>query len=132
MYVKFEHRITAHFQKHPRKLSLCTLTLLIHVLTTSGEDTLPNVYVEVMLNTLHVNYAGVAVAVSPPCLILRVKSGIFGQTAKFGQPPCLFHSSVIGIENKLTKQTVKLLMRRLIRGRFIWISTVGKCVSEFS
>ena len=27
----------------------------------------------------------------------RVKSGIFGQTAKFGQPPCLFHSSIIGI-----------------------------------
>ena len=29
---------------------------------------------------------------------IRVKSGIFGQTAKFGQPPCLFHSSVIGIK----------------------------------
>ena len=28
----------------------------------------------------------------------RVKSGIFGQTAKFGQPPCLFHSSIIGIK----------------------------------
>ena len=41
----------------------------------------------------------------------RVKSSIFGQTAKFGQPPCLFHSSVIGIKNKLTKQTVKILMR---------------------
>ena len=26
------------------------------------------------------------------------KSGIFGQTAKFGQEPCLFHSSVIGIK----------------------------------
>ena len=43
----------------------------------------------------------------------REKSGIFGQTAKFGQPPCLFHSSIIGIKNKLTKQTVKILMRRL-------------------
>ena len=32
----------------------------------------------------------------------RVKSGIFGQIAKFGQPHCLFHSSVIGITNKLT------------------------------
>ena len=30
----------------------------------------------------------------------RVKSGIFGHTAKFGQPPCLFHSSSIGIKNK--------------------------------
>ena len=33
----------------------------------------------------------------------RLLSGMFGQTAKFGQPPCLFHSSVIGIKNKLTK-----------------------------
>ena len=33
-----------------------------------------------------------------------VKSGIFGQTAKLGQPPCLFHSSVIGMKNKLSKQ----------------------------
>ena len=63
---------------------------------------------------------------------VRVKSGIFGQTAKFGQPPCLFHSSVIGMKNKLTKQTVKILMRRLIRSRLIWISTVCKCVSEFT
>ena len=63
---------------------------------------------------------------------LTVKSGIFGQTAKFGQPPCLFHSSIIGIKNKLTKQTVKILMRRLIKSRLIWISTVCKCVSEFA
>ena len=49
----------------------------------------------------------------------RVKSGIFGQTAKFGQPPCFFHISNIGIKNKLTKQTVKILMRRLIRSRLI-------------
>ena len=55
------------------------------------------------------------------------KSGIFGQTAKLGQPPCLFHSSIMGIKNKLTKQTVIILMRRLI-----WISTVCKCVSEFT
>ena len=26
---------------------------------------------------------------------IRVKSGIFGQTAKFGQRPCLFHNSNI-------------------------------------
>ena len=62
----------------------------------------------------------------------RVKSGIFGQTAKFGQPPCLFHSLVIGIKNKLTKQTVKILMRRLIRSRLIRIYTVCKCVSKFT
>ena len=62
----------------------------------------------------------------------RVKSGIFGQTAKFGQPLCSFHSSIVGIKNKLTKQTVKILMRRLIRSRLIWISTVCKRVSEFT
>ena len=28
----------------------------------------------------------------------RVKSGIFGQTGKFGQPPSSFHSSIIGIK----------------------------------
>ena len=62
----------------------------------------------------------------------RVKSGIFGQRAKFRQPACLFHSSIIGIKNKLTKQKVKILMRRLIRSRLIWISTVCKRVSEFT
>ena len=61
---------------------------------------------------------------------LRVKSGIFEQTAKFRQRPCLFHISNIGIKNKSTKQTVKILMRRLIRSRLIWIYTVCKCVSE--
>ena len=56
--------------------------------------------------------------------VARVKSGIFGVTAKFGKPPCLFHSSIIGIKNKLTKQTVKIHQRRFIRSRLIWISTV--------
>ena len=62
----------------------------------------------------------------------RVKSGIFGQTAKFGQRPCLFHISKCGINNKSTKQAVKILMRRLIRSRLIWIYSVCKCVSEFT
>ena len=39
----------------------------------------------------------------------RVKLGIFGQTAKFGQGHCLFHISNIGNKNKLTKLTVKFL-----------------------
>ena len=30
--------------------------------------------------------------------LARVKSGIMGQTAKFRQPPCLLHSSVIRIK----------------------------------
>ena len=53
--------------------------------------------------------------------IYRVKSGKFGRLAKFGLRPCWFHISIIGIKNKLTKQTVK-----------IWISTVCKCMSEFT
>ena len=40
---------------------------------------------------------------------------MFGQTAKFGQRSCVFHTSIIGIKNELTKQTVKILMRRLIK-----------------
>ena len=31
-------------------------------------------------------------------IFIRVKSGIFGQTALFGQPPCLFPSSIIGLK----------------------------------
>ena len=53
---------------------------------------------------------------------IRVKLGKFGRSAKFGQRPCLFHILIIGIKNKLTEQTVKILMRRLIRSRLIWIS----------
>ena len=63
---------------------------------------------------------------------IRVKSGIIGQTAKYGQRPCLFHISNIGINNKLTKQRVKILIRWLIRSRLIWIYTVCKCVSELT
>ena len=57
----------------------------------------------------------------------RVKLGIFGQTANFGQQPCLFHISNTGIQmNYLSKTLVKLLMWRLIRNRLIWISTICK------
>ena len=35
-------------------------------------------------------------------------------------------------KKRFTKQTVKILMRRLIRSRLIWISTVCKCMSEFT
>ena len=62
----------------------------------------------------------------------RVKSSIFGHTAKFRQRPCLLHISNIRIKNKLTKQTVKILMRWLIRSHFVRIYTVCKCVSEFT
>ena len=57
----------------------------------------------------------------------RVKSGKFGRSAKFGQRHCSFHILIIGIKNKWTKQTVKILMRRLI-----WIYTVCKGMSEFT
>ena len=65
-------------------------------------------------------------------VITRVKLGIFGQTAEIGQQPCLFHILNIGIRNKFTKQTVKIMMRRLIRNRLIWIYTVCKIVCEFT
>ena len=42
---------------------------------------------------------------------VRVKSGKFGRLAKFGQPLSLYYSSIIEIKDKLTKQTVKILMR---------------------
>ena len=67
-------------------------------------------------------------------LSFRVQSGKFGRSTKFGQRPCLFHTCIliIGIKNKLTKQKVKILMRRLIMSRIMWISTVCKCTSEFT
>ena len=43
----------------------------------------------------------------------RAKSGIFGQSVKFGQRPCLFQYFKYWNKNTLTKQTVKILMRRL-------------------
>ena len=46
---------------------------------------------------------------------IGVKSGMFGQKAKFGQRSCLIHTSTIGMKNILTKQTVNILMRRLIK-----------------
>ena len=64
--------------------------------------------------------------------IFRVKSGKFGRSAKFGQRLWLFHILIFGIKNQLSKQTMKIQMRRLTRSRLIWISSVCKCVSEFT
>ena len=61
-----------------------------------------------------------------------VKSGKFGRSAQFEQWPCLFFILIIVIKNKLNQQTVKILMRRLIRSRLIRIFTVCKCLSEFT
>ena len=54
----------------------------------------------------------------------RVKSGKFGRSAKFGKRPCLIHILTIGIKNKLTKQTVKILMRRLVSSGFALFANV--------
>ena len=62
----------------------------------------------------------------------RVKSGKFGQSSKFGQRPWFFHFWMNGIKIKLIKQTVKILMRRLIKSRIISIFNVCKCMSEFT
>ena len=61
-----------------------------------------------------------------------VKLGKFGQSAKLGQRPCWFHVLIIGIKNKLTEQTVKIPMRLLIQSRLTWLSSVCKCMSEFT
>ena len=55
-------------------------------------------------------------------LKIRVKSCNLGHQVN----SYLFHILIIGIKNELTKQTVKILMRQLIRSCFIWISTVYK------
>ena len=50
------------------------------------------------------------------CLTIRVKSVYSDrQPNSDSRLKWLFHSSIIGIKNELTKQTVKILMRRLIR-----------------
>ena len=71
-----------------------------------------------------------------------VKLGKFGHSSIFRQPHCFFHFLIIGIKIKLTKQTVKILMRQLIKSCLIWIFTVKsrligiftgcKCMSEFT
>ena len=55
---------------------------------------------------------------------IAVKSGIFGETAKFGQRLVCFTFQILESKSKLSKQTVKILMRRLIRSRLIRISSV--------
>ena len=64
--------------------------------------------------------------------MIRVKSGIFGQIIKFGQRPCFIQILIIRMKRKLTKQTVKILMRRLFKNRHIFIFTVCKCMPEFT
>ena len=57
----------------------------------------------------------------------QVNSDIHLQTVEITMRP-----SYQGIHflHRLTKQTVKILMRRLVRSRLIWIFTV--CMSEFT
>ena len=52
---------------------------------------------------------------SSTSILFWKRAGKFGRSAKFGQQPWLFHILIIGIKNKLTKQTVKIMIRRLIR-----------------
>ena len=42
--------------------------------------------------------AGIASKFGPVVIFLRVKSGKFGRSAKFGQRSCLFHILIIGIK----------------------------------
>ena len=61
--------------------------------------------------------------------LARVKSGIFGQTAKFGQRPCLFDISNIGIKNKKNLANSENPDET---AHLTWNYTVCKCVSEFT
>ena len=58
----------------------------------------------------------------------RVKSGNFGHQVNSAT---LFVSYFKDWnKKKITKQTVKILMRRLIKSRLIWVSTFCKCMSK--
>ena len=108
-----------------------------HVMEITGPETDGYLHLHVIQNHAWTGCSTIALHTSSRpqhgyIMASRVKSGIFGQTAKFRQSPCLFHSSVNGIKSKLTTKTVEILMRRLIRSHLIWISTVCKCVSEFT
>ena len=59
--------------------------------------------------------------------------GIWVKSGKFGRSAILFfHILINGIKYKSTNQSVKILLRRLIRSPLIWISTVCKCSPNLS
>ena len=69
-----------------------------------------------------------------PQIKYGVKSGNFGHQVNSDSDVFLLHTLItsLRIKDKLTKQTVKILKRRLIRSRLVWISTVCKRMSEFT
>ena len=74
--------------------------------------------------------------------ISRIKSGNFGHQVNSDNDIVCFIFSIFGItkkkkkkkkkKHKETKQLVKIPMRRLLASRLIRISTVCKCMSEFT
>ena len=62
--------------------------------------------------------------------LIRVKSGNFGHQINSDSDLVSFIVDYWNEKNKLTKITVKSLMRRLLMSRLIWISTVCKGMSE--
>ena len=61
-------------------------------------------------------YVVIIMSYNFPCLLLHVgKVRLLRTSGKFGQRPCLFHIIIIGIKNKLTKQTVEIQVRRLMQ-----------------
>ena len=62
----------------------------------------------------------------------RVKSGNLGHQVNSDSDLVCFIFQLLECKNKLTKQTVKILMRRLVRSCLVWISSVCKCMSEFT
>ena len=102
---------------------LCDISTFISQLTRLGN---------IMISLMYIHLSKPNFMVHEVNLPNRVKSGKFRQPPKFRQRPCFFHLRIIGIKIKLTKQTVEILMRRLIKSRLIWISIVCKCMSEFT
>ena len=64
--------------------------------------------------------------------IIRVKSGNFGQRLNSDNDIVSFISQLFGIKTKVTGQTVKIPMRRLIMSRLIGIFTACNGMSEFT
>ena len=65
-------------------------------------------------------------------MAVKVKSGNFGHQVNLDSGLVCFMFQLLEYKNVLTEQTVKILMRRLIRGCLIKISTVYRCMSEFT
>ena len=104
MMLRGDSRSTTNLSSDSVPQPLCQSSESSRILSSSLFD-IAILFLSIKIRTLSIKQLNISISFTP-----RVKSGIFGQTAKFGQRPCLFHILNIGIKNKLTNQTVKILM----------------------